>query len=271
MPTNENTGYLVQLQSPEGDKVYPIISAEMIKDAEGNTYDLSSLKDAVDSMGITYATKTELEAVSADVEECFQSVSNGKALVASAITDKGVTTAADATFQQMATNIGQIETATSIDLAVRNAATLTFSSFTSNPSMTRVSGPTTMYYTASMGFPPGKAMALELVPSTSYCTVQYRNYSYATVGCRLTPSFTGTQLTGMTCAYNGGSGYASFSVNSIEDVSDGIQVTLRVSTSSSYTSFDQNNKSSSTEYLTIKISGSYRASISASGNITCSL
>lgn len=27
MPETENTGYLVQLQSPEGDKVYPIISA----------------------------------------------------------------------------------------------------------------------------------------------------------------------------------------------------------------------------------------------------
>ena len=220
----------------------------------------------------THPSKIQCSAAS-EISSLKSSVSSGKAQIASAITGKGVTTAADATFQQMATNIGQIETATSIDLAVRNAATLTFSSFTSNPSMTRVSGPTTMYYTASMDFPPGKAMALELVPSTSYCTVQYkyRNSSYATAGCRLTPSFTGTQLTGMTCTYDGGSGYASFRVNSIEDVSDGIQVTLRVSTSSSYTSFDQNNKSSSTEYLTIKISGSYRASISASGNITCSL
>ena len=81
----------------------------MIKDSGGSTYDLSSLKDAVDGMGTTYATKTELEAVSADVEECFQSVSNGKALVASAITDKGVETAADATFQQMADNISSLE------------------------------------------------------------------------------------------------------------------------------------------------------------------
>lgn len=81
MPDTENTGYLVQLQSPEGDNLYPIISAEMIKDAEGNTYNLPEL---------------------------FQSVSEGKSAIAAAVTDKGVTTAADATFQQIATNIGNI-------------------------------------------------------------------------------------------------------------------------------------------------------------------
>ena len=81
MPGAENTGYLVQLQSPEGDKVYPIISAEMIKDAEGNTYNLSEL---------------------------FQSVSEGKSAIAAAVTDKGVQTAADATFQQIVENIGKI-------------------------------------------------------------------------------------------------------------------------------------------------------------------
>ena len=115
MPTNENTGYLVQLQSPEGDNLYPIISAEMIKDAEGNTYDLSSMKESVDGMGSTYATKTELSSVSStvselssDVQECFQSVSEGKSAIASAITGKGISTAADATFQTMANNISNI-------------------------------------------------------------------------------------------------------------------------------------------------------------------
>lgn len=42
------------------------------------------------------------------LNEVFQSVSNGKSLIASTITDKGITTAADATFQTMATNIGKI-------------------------------------------------------------------------------------------------------------------------------------------------------------------
>lgn len=43
------------------------------------------------------------------VEECFQSVSNGKALVASAITDKKVTTDATATFEEMANNIASLK------------------------------------------------------------------------------------------------------------------------------------------------------------------
>lgn len=42
------------------------------------------------------------------VSELFTSVSNGKSLVASAITDKGVPTAADATFQTMHDNILEI-------------------------------------------------------------------------------------------------------------------------------------------------------------------
>ena len=43
------------------------------------------------------------------IDDCFQSVSDGKALVASAITGKGITTASDATFETMAANIGSIK------------------------------------------------------------------------------------------------------------------------------------------------------------------
>ncbi len=42
------------------------------------------------------------------VDDCFQSVSDGKALVASAITGMGVSTASDATFATMASNVGKI-------------------------------------------------------------------------------------------------------------------------------------------------------------------
>lgn len=52
------------------------------------------------------------------VNSCFQSVSDGKALVASAITDKGVSTAVDATFETMAENIGQISKGKCIYLGV---------------------------------------------------------------------------------------------------------------------------------------------------------
>jgi len=64
------------------------------------------------------------------IDGLFTSVSDGKALVASAITDKGVPTAQDATFAQMAENIGQISggsdtsdaTATSFDILAPKTA-----------------------------------------------------------------------------------------------------------------------------------------------------
>ena len=46
-----------------------------------------------------------------NMEQVFQSVSSGKALVASAITAKGVTTKADATFEIMVANIKKISVA----------------------------------------------------------------------------------------------------------------------------------------------------------------
>ena len=71
------------------------------------------LKDSAGKIVVpkTYAScvyNANGETVEAKLNEVFQSVSNGKSLIASAITDKGITTAADATFQVMATNIGKI-------------------------------------------------------------------------------------------------------------------------------------------------------------------
>lgn len=65
------------------------------------------------------------------VEECFQSVSSGKAKVASAITDKGVTTDSDATFQVMHDNIltlamQQYNTGYADGLAAINNAKVTY-------------------------------------------------------------------------------------------------------------------------------------------------
>lgn len=44
-----------------------------------------------------------------DLDACFQSVSEGKSLIAAAVTDKGVPTAADDTFQVIAENIQKIQ------------------------------------------------------------------------------------------------------------------------------------------------------------------
>lgn len=51
---------------------------------------------------------TDKSSLVAAVSETFTSVSNGKAVVASAITDKGVQTSSDATFSEMAQNIENI-------------------------------------------------------------------------------------------------------------------------------------------------------------------
>ena len=51
--------------------------------------------------------------ITAKLNEVFQSVSDGKSQIAAAITDKGINTAADATFNVMSENIKKIETGSS--------------------------------------------------------------------------------------------------------------------------------------------------------------
>ena len=82
-------GRRVKLTNIEGD-VYKIEDVSNYKEG-GNTFGAQDINDT-----------------NARVEECFRSVSDGKALLASAITDKGVTTAQDATFAIMAENIARI-------------------------------------------------------------------------------------------------------------------------------------------------------------------
>ena len=62
----------------------------------------------------------QIDDMSKKVDDCFTSASNGKKAIASAITGKGVSTASDATFATMATNIGNIKT--SPMLQAKNAA-----------------------------------------------------------------------------------------------------------------------------------------------------
>ena len=57
------------------------------------------------------------------LSELFQNVSNGKQLIATAITDKGVTTSSDDTFQVMADNIRRIVTETISNYSITNNLT----------------------------------------------------------------------------------------------------------------------------------------------------
>lgn len=63
----------------------------------------------------------ELTQLQGDMNELFQSVSNGKKKVAAAITDKGVLTAGDASYDTMASHIRQIDTSGGMDLSEATA------------------------------------------------------------------------------------------------------------------------------------------------------
>ena len=95
----EVSGETVNPFTVDADTLGGSTKEEIISAAQSGV-DLSNVDaTTLDGHDSTYfATATEMD-------ECFQSVSNGKSLIASAITDKGISTAADATFQTMANAI----------------------------------------------------------------------------------------------------------------------------------------------------------------------
>lgn len=85
-----------------------------VQSAEGTKYDNSSsnlkannVQDAIDELD---GSLDKLIGLDVKVNDCFQSVSDGKKLIASAITDKKQPTDANATFSTMAANIRKIST-----------------------------------------------------------------------------------------------------------------------------------------------------------------
>lgn len=64
-------------------------------------------------------------AYNSDIELLKTSVSEGKKLIAAAVTDKGVETAADAEFKAMADNIRSLDIKTDLDVALSNATSYT--------------------------------------------------------------------------------------------------------------------------------------------------
>ena len=82
--------------------------------AKANATHTHTVSDITNLSISTYQTKTDDELITQNktivgaINETFQSVSNGKTLIASAITDKGVTTSNNDTFQVMADNISKI-------------------------------------------------------------------------------------------------------------------------------------------------------------------
>ena len=85
---------------------------------------LSGIADGANKTIVDSALNTSSEnpvqnkVIASEINTLKKSVSDGKTLVATAITDKGVDTAADATFATMANNISQIETGGGVGLNV---------------------------------------------------------------------------------------------------------------------------------------------------------
>lgn len=85
----------------------PLIDSNMTADVPR---DVNALANAVDAaVGDMSSVPTDAKDAAGAISELFQSVSDGKALVAAAITDKGVSTAADDSFAEMASNIDAIQ------------------------------------------------------------------------------------------------------------------------------------------------------------------
>lgn len=90
----------------------------------GSSYDIIHLESdaTVVHMSPTDDTtlSTKINNIDTEMNTVKTSVSNGKSLIASAITDKGVSTASDATFQVMADNISQIKSGVSVPVFGEN-------------------------------------------------------------------------------------------------------------------------------------------------------
>ena len=70
------------------------------------------------SSSATVKSDLGITSLETEIDDLKTSVSEGKALVAEAVTDQGVQTASDATFQTMATNIGKIQSLSAIGKVV---------------------------------------------------------------------------------------------------------------------------------------------------------
>ena len=104
--TNEKIDNLVV---SGGSVLYNLEQTETAINLKGSDNSISTVN--IDSeISAVSANPVQNKAVAAKFEEVFQSVSNGKEMIASAITDKGVYTENDATFETMATNISQLKT-----------------------------------------------------------------------------------------------------------------------------------------------------------------
>lgn len=91
---------------------------------DDETLEVEDTKARTDIGDVTTLKTTAKDNLVKAVNECFQSASDGKAIVASAITGKGVETDSDATFSTMANNISAIQVGIDTSNATATADTI---------------------------------------------------------------------------------------------------------------------------------------------------
>jgi len=114
----------VVLTDVDGNQIMPITRSNNVFTGEGVTLDetLRNIAGGGSAVVVDSALSeisenpVQNKAIASKLNEVFQSVSNGKELIASAITDKGIETDATAEFSTMAENISNIEGGTSLDI-----------------------------------------------------------------------------------------------------------------------------------------------------------
>lgn len=122
-----------EMQDYEGNVIYPHTDADVVFCTDGETVQnkLNRTENVIGTItGVTdsaEAADSSLLPTAKALNQVFQSVSNGKRVIASAITDRGINTAADATFQTMAKNIGNLSRPTGNAAAAQVLAGYTFS------------------------------------------------------------------------------------------------------------------------------------------------
>lgn len=111
---DEDTGKIAYFKDAKAREDIETVKANQINLIEDDT-SIPGISDSIhDSL------ETDDKTIIGAINEVFQNVSNGKQLIATAITDKGVTTSSDDTFQTMATNISKISGVDGVIVEINN-------------------------------------------------------------------------------------------------------------------------------------------------------